>query len=246
MEGKRVSQMLNDRQLTRFFRDGYLHVPASRIQVAAEVQQGLLELCRTVGPRKGQQEKQFDDHPSILQLHEHLLPWAHELVGAHAPRVLSQLAVLGATADFDVAHIDGRGRFDRGGSLDDLPRFKLLVGYYPAAIEECNRGNFCVFPGGHGLVERFFSNYGVPQERSEQKRLFDALWRQLAALEYEQLLVDAGDVVFVHSLLPHTVAPNTGADRLAIYLRFGNYSETGMPALSDAWHSWPEWTNDLI
>lgn len=124
-------------------------------------------------------------------------------------------------------HIDGT---NRKGILSD---FSLLVGVYLSDIPEDFRGNFTVYPGGHFLIEEFVNNCGTEMLRNGEKPNID-LPQPL------QLIVSAGDVVFAHYALPHTVAPHIGEGiRYAIYFRLYHGNRQGgqrrPETLKDLW-----------
>lgn len=102
---------------------------------------------------------------------------------------------------------------------DTVHSFGLLVGVFLTDAQLEDSGNFTVFPGGHRQLEGLFRSQGASAIfRNENGRIVTPENMELS--EPKQLLVQAGDVVIAHPLLPHRAAPNLSPNiRVAIYFR---------------------------
>lgn len=99
-------------------------------------------------------------------------------------------------------------------------------------------GNFCVFPGGHHLVNDYARSVGPERVASEGVPQLQGLAAPV------QLHVNSGDVVLAHHCLPHTIAPNWGPHtRHAVYFRLfeqGHAARSYRPeSMVDLWLEYP-------
>lgn len=134
-------------------------------------------------------------------------------------------------------HIDGTWIAIDNNSLVGIPFFKLLVGLYLTDLTAEEYGNLVVSPGGHKIVADFFKNNGQ-EICDEPKKAFERLYAEKIP-DFQSVLVEPGDLIVAHTLLPHSISINNGPDRPVIYFRLGEYRESGYPALSNLWHEWP-------
>lgn len=135
-------------------------------------------------------------------------------------------------------HIDGTWIATDANSFDGIPFFKLLIGVYLTDLTRPERGNLMVSSGGHKVVADFFRKAGADICKNPRKAFHDLYSVPIADLQ--PVLVNPGDIVVAHALLPHTISVNNGPDRPVVYFRLGNYSRSGYAALSDIWSEWPE------
>lgn len=93
--------------------------------------------------------------------------------------------------------------------------FTLLCGVYLTNISADFAGNFCVFPGSHLQIQEYAKQRGTTEIEQE------GLHAELIPLGVPiQLRPQAGDVMFAHYQLAHTVAPNLSPNtRHAVYFR---------------------------
>jgi SAM-dependent methyltransferase len=140
------------------------------------------------------------------------------IYGAHCaalPEYFVQVALRfpqeGDELDFKPWHIDNV-------TPEIVRPFGLLVGVFLSASASENSGNLTVYPGGHARLASLFRERGTRAvHRSVTGRIVTPAVDLAAPV---QLLTGAGDVVVMHPLLPHRVAPNLSPHiRSAVYFR---------------------------
>jgi len=129
-------------------------------------------------------------------------------------------------------HIDGTWLAREAKSLGVMPFFQILVGIYLTDLSEPERGNLTYSPDGHHAIARFFKLMSPDQKEADVGIIFDNL-KSLQVNPLEPILAKPGDVVLLHSLMPHSIANNYFADRPVLYLRYGDVSLKGLSSLSE-------------
>jgi hypothetical protein len=131
-------------------------------------------------------------------------------------------------------HIDGTPSPGNGVPPGEVHNFAMLVGVLVNDQPTDFRGNFTLWPGSHLEIAKWFRENGV-------EKLADTGVPKVVSAEPLQITGNAGDVVFVHHLLAHGIAPNLFGDvRYNCFFRVwpkarGRYSAA---ALTDPWAEW--------
>eukprot|EP01102_Stenamoeba_stenopodia_P009949 TRINITY_DN2958_c0_g1_i1.p2 TRINITY_DN2958_c0_g1~~TRINITY_DN2958_c0_g1_i1.p2 ORF type:complete len:299 (-),score=66.51 TRINITY_DN2958_c0_g1_i1:58-954(-) len=138
-------------------------------------------------------------------------------------------------------HIDGIPTTVNGLAQGQLYPFTMLVGVYLNDIQDEDAGNLVVYPGTHRTLAEYFSQdeHG-PESFLETRMLYMTIPKPV------QLKVKAGDVVFAHYLLLHSVSSNVSPNiRYAIYSRVFSKlqdqhdAEEKYKSMKHVWIDWP-------
>ncbi len=159
-------------------------------------------------------------------------------VGNVPPATWAQIALRFPEASpYDVPpapHLDGMPTSHNGVPSGTLATFTCLVGVFLNDCETQTAGNLIVWPGTHRLYQKHFQEHG-PQ----------SLFNGMPPVELPSpvtLVPRAGDVVFVHHLVGHSVAANLSPHiRYACYFRLShvNHEAEKWLAMTDIWRHWP-------
>ena len=120
------------------------------------------------------------------------------------------------------------------GKLDD---FTMLVGVLLSELPGDYYGNFTAYPGSHRAIMYALQALGGPNKIFQHARQQPADQNPLATLvkkvspflnKPEQIHAKAGDVLFVHYQVAHTIAPNISSDiRYIVFFRVNARDHTG-------------------
>lgn len=135
-----------------------------------------------------------------------------------------------------VPHIDGIPTANNGMSGDELRPFTLLLGIFLSEVRTPFAGNFTVWPGSHGLLERYFNRRG--------RRALREGMPTVSLGPPKQLLCKPGDAVLCHYSLAHAAAVNTSDfDRYAVFFRLTHRALTPEHAIDVRESDWTHLTN---
>jgi ectoine hydroxylase-related dioxygenase (phytanoyl-CoA dioxygenase family) len=113
----------------------------------------------------------------------------------------------------------------------------MLVGIILSDVSEEFCGSLTVYPKSHHVTEKYFNEVGIDTVKENGLSSF----KTLPLCKPVQVTGKAGDVVFAHYNLAHTVAPNCSADfRYAIYFRINVRERPGcQEPLMNIWLDFP-------
>ncbi len=113
----------------------------------------------------------------------------------------------------------------------------MLVGIILSDVPDEFSGNFTVYPKSHHVTEQYFNEVGLKDVQQNGLESFD----KLPLCKPVQITGKAGDVIFAHYNLAHTVAPNCSTDiRYGIYFRINvREQRTSEEALKSIWLDYP-------
>jgi phytanoyl-CoA dioxygenase PhyH len=130
-------------------------------------------------------------------------------------------------------HLDGMYTPTNGVPQGTIRNFTALVGVYLSQAAGPDMGNLVVWPGTHGLYERYFRERG-PQALLEGMPPVDLPVPQ-------QLTTEPGDAVLCHYQLGHGIGGNTSPHiRYAIYFRLSHvdHESNHWNCMTDIWREW--------
>ncbi|MEM7530634.1 MAG: phytanoyl-CoA dioxygenase family protein [Chloroflexota bacterium] len=168
---------------------------------------------------------------------------AESMIGAGkiSPVNSGQIAVRFPTMDdpptFHPPHVDGRHAPNNGVPAGKLHSFTMLVGIALSDVQCEYAGNLAVWPHTHRLFEQYFQEHGTADFRYNPS----ADMPPVDMPEPVQMIVRAGDAIFAHYQVAHTVAPNVSPHpRYAIYFRLCHVDHVvhGPEVLTDIWLEW--------
>ena len=196
------------------------------------------------GPNTEPSKIAYSDLTEVMrQIYERARPSAEVLLGKPADFQHAIWSVHQTGNGFGGSptwHLDGFGTLYHGGTWDQVPGFELLVGVFLTDLSTPKRGNLMLAEGGHEVVGQWFrenaSRFAGPDGRvHDPSALKTAIRAEPLIPDRLPLLANAGDVVFVHSMVPHTVDVNEGPTRPAIYFRLGDQRYGGIENLKRPW-----------
>jgi hypothetical protein len=246
--------LLDDNQLRRFRRWGYLHLPQLIEQDRVAAALGAINhdiMVNGIDPGRIQEYEGTSFCPSVRYdpvitglLHDTAVwPVLESLLGTGrvARRKRGQIALRFPESDtrhseavFPRPHIDG---FHNPGNViapDQMMTHTVLVAVHLSDVTRENHGNFTLWPGTHEMNSRHYAEHG-PQGFPHGYSQTGDSWR-------EQLICRAGDVTLVHYLAGHHPAPN-----LSPHIRYTTLfrvTTEGLEdrqdaAVRDPWSDWP-------
>lgn len=136
-----------------------------------------------------------------------------------------------------VPHLDGMHAPHNGMPPGSFGTFTALAGIFLSDLPAEFCGNFAVWPGTHRSTEAYFQEHG-PEKFLEG----------LPPIELPspvQITARAGDAVFCHYQLAHSVALNFSPNiRYAIFFRLKHkdHDNHRREVLADIWRDWPAMT----
>ena len=235
--------MLPNAQLESFRTRGFLLLP--RLLAQDLVDEALREApAPNWGPKIEPPKILLDSLPPVMsKMLTIVQPYSDALLGEPAGFVEAIWSVHGTGNGFGGAsswHLDGFGRLSRGGTWDEVPGFQLLIGVILTDLSRPRRGNLMLAEGGHlAVAEWMRKKSGEHTDETgkvrESKKFIDAMRSEANIPERIPLLAGAGDVVLVHSMVPHTVDVNAGPTRPVVYFRLGRSDFGGLEKLKNPW-----------
>ena len=127
-------------------------------------------------------------------------------------------------------HLDGMYSPHNGVPEGTIQNFTALASVLLSDLDRENAGNFTVWPGSHHLYERWFQQNG-----------WQSLLQGMPPVDLpppRQILGRAGDVVFAHYMLGHTVGPHVGPHiRYALFFRLTSTEQQNhrYETMTDMW-----------
>jgi ectoine hydroxylase-related dioxygenase (phytanoyl-CoA dioxygenase family) len=130
-------------------------------------------------------------------------------------------------------HLDGMYSPHNGVPQGTIQNFTMLVGVFLSDVVDQYSGNLSVWPRTHQIYEEYFKKHG-PESLIEGMP-------KVEIPQPEQILAQAGDVVFVHYQVAHGVAPNVSPHtRYAIFFRVSRHGHKHrrLEVMTDIWQEW--------
>jgi len=124
-------------------------------------------------------------------------------------------------------HIDGFPDAIKGLKSGEVRNFTMLIGIILSEVPEDYMGNFTVYPAGHHLLEKYFTEQGGVHKVLEGTT-FEGIMRVVNSVQNDmpapvQIKGKPGDIILAHYQLPHNIAPNLSSNiRYACYFRLHN------------------------
>ncbi|KAL9654002.1 hypothetical protein ABK040_014211 [Willaertia magna] len=150
----------------------------------------------------------------------------------------------------NIYHIDGKNDGYNSIKEGEIDNFDILVGVILKDIPSEYSGNLLAFPKTHLKHAKFFSKgQEALDEFLEGTNMPKAFQFNPKEEPFpKQICGKAGDVVFCHFLLGHSVAPNLNLDtRYQVYFRIQckDFQKTKTESLSQLWLHWSEEFNQI-
>lgn len=135
-------------------------------------------------------------------------------------------------------HIDGFHAEQNGIPKGEIRNFSLLVGVPLSDVNDSFCGNLVVYPKSHHVTEQFFRQSGFDEVKEQGLAAFS----HLPLCKPVQIAAKAGDVIFAHYNLAHSIAPNCSPHiRYAVYFRVNLRVEGQFhpEPMTNIWLDWP-------
>lgn len=243
-----MSQVLSEQQMIDFGRDGYLHMPAAVSVEACRAAMQAINHNLGQGMDPSQMTKfraqsycpQLQPEPVITDLFNESKAFAaaEQMIGGGKVQkagggqiALRFPAAPGGEPKGFGGHIDGIGSGSNGIPVGEFRRgFTMLCVVLLDDVLEQHCGNFTVWPGSHVLIEQVLKSSG-PASLSKGTPKTDPGPPMMTTGQQ-------GDVIFVHYLTLHSVAPHIGPRirYAAIFrVRHVDVATNGEAAYTDKW-----------
>jgi len=141
-------------------------------------------------------------------------------------------------------HIDGIPTDNNGLAKGQLYPFTMLVGVYLNEVTEDDAGNLVVYPGTHLKHAEYFRKVERGPESLLDHNPF--VMPKIEMPKPVQLKVKAGDVLFAHYLLAHSISSNVSPNiRYALYYRVTSdlqglhHAQEKYKSMKHPWIDWP-------
>jgi len=242
--------MLTSEQKQAFARDGFLHLHG--VIPREKIDQALVHINHWLGnefdPTQVEVYRQQSYCPAIREepivtgmvSETEVYSMAEELTapGALHPVKQGQIALRfpdpRRAAKQPGGHIDGIPNGRNGVPPGTIYSFTTLVGIPLSTVDRDFAGNFCVWPGSHLKLEKWFKT----------QQLTDLLETGLPKLDYgppKQVHWEPGDVLFAHHQTVHGIAPNLSPNiRYACFYRLHHvkHEEIREEVVRDIWREY--------
>eukprot|EP01102_Stenamoeba_stenopodia_P009953 TRINITY_DN2958_c0_g2_i1.p1 TRINITY_DN2958_c0_g2~~TRINITY_DN2958_c0_g2_i1.p1 ORF type:complete len:447 (-),score=74.45 TRINITY_DN2958_c0_g2_i1:79-1419(-) len=140
-------------------------------------------------------------------------------------------------------HIDGIPTDTNGLAKGQLYPFTMLVGVYLNEVQDDDAGNLVVYPGTHLKHAEYFRQVERGPESLLDHNPF--VMPKIEMPKPVQLKVKAGDVLFAHYLLAHSIASNVSPNiRYALYSRVTSelqHQHNAQEKYKSMKHPWIDW-----
>jgi hypothetical protein len=237
---------LTHAQKQHFMTHGYVHIPG--VVPRAMVDKTLQAINHSVGQGMNVDEMPFlraqsfcpeiKNTPIITDLFNKTpaIDLAKSIIGEIRPvgggQVALRFPIMQDPPGPSIPHLDGMPTKTNGMQEGKLGNFTALVGVLLSDLPNPNAGNFTVWPGTHHQYETYFREHG-PQSLLNGMPPIDMP-------EPVQILGKAGDIVLVHYLIAHGIAPNVSPHvRYACFFRLFHTEHEWERTMLEKWAYFP-------